>query len=242
MLKSGKRNAGPTGRYQPNPAKTSRKRSDFHRLQHFAAGASRICYFVFDLLIWNGRDLTKTPLTKRRELMKSVLKLRSSRIRISEQCDIAAIDMLAAVRQQQLEGVIGKRKDSLYEPGKRTGAWIKYRVNQGQEYVIGGYVPGPHGFDSLIVGYYRGKDLVYVARVRNGFVPASRLQVFEKIRPLVSPTMPFVNLPDTNKSRWGGELTAEKMKECVWLRPEAVARIEFLEWSAQAFQVRWFER
>src|SRR2546429_8045185 len=144
--------------------------------------------------------------------------------------------------QQQLEGVIGKHKDSLYEPGKRTGAWIKYRVNQGQEYVIGGYVPGPHGFDSLIVGYYRGKDLVYVARVRNGFVPASRLQVFEKIRPLVSPTMPFVNLPDTNKSRWGGELTAEKMKECVWLRPEAVARIEFLEWSAQAFQVRWFER
>jgi ATP-dependent DNA ligase len=143
MLKSGKRNAGPTGRYQANSAKTSRKRSDFHRLQHFAAGASRICYFVFDLLIWNGRDLTKTPLTKRRELMKSVLKLRSSRIRISEQFDIAAIDMLAAVRQQQLEGVIGKRKDSLYEPGKRTGAWIKYRVNQGQEFVIGGYVPGP---------------------------------------------------------------------------------------------------
>ena len=197
MLKSGKRNAGPTGRYQPNPAKTSRKRSDFHRLQHFAAGASRICYFVFDLLIWNGRDPTKTPLTKRRELMKSVLKLRSSRIRISEQFDIAAIDMLAAVRQQQLEGVIGKRKDSLYEPGKRTGAWIKYRVNQGQEYVIGGYVPGPHGFDSLIVGYYRGKDLVYVARVRNGFVPTSRRQVFEKICHLVSPVMPFANLPDT---------------------------------------------
>src|SRR2546429_5050200 len=60
--------------------------------------------------------------------------------------------------QQQLEGVIGKRKDSLYEPGKRTGAWIKYRVNQGQEYVIGGYVPGPHGFDSLIVGYYRSEE------------------------------------------------------------------------------------
>jgi hypothetical protein len=62
---------------------------------------------------------------------------------------------------------------------------------------MGGYIPGPQGFDSLIVGYYRGKDLVYVARVRNGFVPASRRQVFEKIRHLVSPTMPFVNLPDT---------------------------------------------
>src|SRR5438094_3981181 len=88
-----------------------------------------------------------------------------------------------------------------------------------------------HGFDSLIVGYYHGKDLVYVARVRNGFVPASRRQVFEKILHLVSPAMPFVNLPDTHKSRWGDELTAEKMKECVWLRPETVAQIEFLEWT-----------
>jgi ATP-dependent DNA ligase len=139
--------------------------------------------------------------------------------------------MLAAVRQQQLEGVIGKRKDSLYEPGKRTGSWVKCRVSQGQELVIGGYIPGPHGFDSLIVGYCRGGDLVYVARVRNGFVPASRRQVFEKILHLVSPTMPFVNLPDTRKSHWGDELTAEKMKEYVWLRPEAVAQIEFLGWT-----------
>ena len=68
--------------------------------------------------------------------------------------------------------------------------------------------------------------------MRNGFVPASRRQVFEKIRSLISPTMPFVNLPDTHKSRWGDELTAEKMKECVWLRPDTVAQIEFLDWTA----------
>jgi hypothetical protein len=178
---------------------------------------SGIHYFIFDLLICNDRDLTRLPLRERRDLMKSLLKLRSPRIRISEQFEASGNDMLAAVRQQQLEGVIGKRKDSLYEPGKRTGSWIKYRVNRGQEFVIGGYIPGRHGFDSLIIGYYRSKDLVYVARVRNGFVPASRRQVFEKIRPLVSPTMPFVNLPDSHKSRWGDELTAEKMKECVWL-------------------------
>jgi len=182
-------------------------------------------------LICNDRDFTGLTLSERRKLLKS-LKLRSGRIRIAEQFEASANDMLAAVRQQKLEGVIGKRKDSLYEPGKRTGSWVKRRVNQGQELVIGGYIPGPHGFDSLIVGYYRGKDLVYVARVRNGFVPASRRQVFEKIRHLVSPTMPFTNLPDTHKSRWGDELTAEKMKECVWLRPEAVAQIEFLEWTA----------
>jgi len=206
-------------------------RPNFNLLSQFRSRAARICYFIFDLLVCQDRDLTTLPLSDRRELMKSHLKFYSPRIRIAEQFEVSATDMLAAVRHQQLEGVIGKRKDSLYQPGKRTGAWIKYRVNRGQELVIGGYIPGPHGFDSLIVGYYRGEDLVYVARVRNGFVPASRRQVFEKIRSLVSPKMPFVNLPDIHKSRWGDELTAEKMKECVWLRPEAVAQIEFLEWT-----------
>src|ERR1700745_3534137 len=119
--------------------------------------------------------------------------------------------MLAAVGQQGLEGVIGKRKDGMYEPGKRTGSWVKCRANRGQELVIGGYIPGPHGFDSLIVGVYQGKDLLYVARVRNGFVSASRRQVFERICHLVSPIMPFSNLPDKHRSRWGDELTAEKM-------------------------------
>jgi ATP-dependent DNA ligase len=204
---------------------------NFNLLSQFRSRASSICYFIFDLLVCQDRDLTRLPLRDRRELMRAHLKFYSPRIRIAEQFDVPATDMLAAVCQQQLEGVIGKRKDSFYEPGKRTGAWIKYRVNRGQELVIGGYIPGPNGFDSLIAGYYRGPDLVYVARVRNGFVPASRRQVFEKIRHLASPTMPFVNLPDTHKSRWGDELTAEKMKECVWLRPEAVAQIEFLEWT-----------
>ncbi|HWY55426.1 MAG TPA: non-homologous end-joining DNA ligase [Terriglobales bacterium] len=204
-------------------------RPNFNLLQSFRKEALHIHYFIFDMLICDNRDLTRLALSERRQLMKSHLKLYSPRIRIAEQFDVSANDMLAAVRKQQLEGIVGKRRDSLYEPGKRTGAWIKYRVNRGQELVIGGYVLGPHGFDSLIVGYYRGKDLIYVARVRNGFVPASRRQVFEKIRPLASSTMPFANLPDTHKSRWGAELTAEKMKDCVWLRPEAVAQIEFLE-------------
>lgn len=206
-------------------------RPNFNLLSQFRSSASSIHYFVFDMLICQDRDLTKLRLSQRRELMKSHLTFYSSRIRIAEQFEASANDMLAAVRQQQLEGVIGKRKDSLYEPGRRTGSWVKCRVNRGQELVIGGYIPGPHGFDSLIVGYYQGKDLMYVARVRNGFVPASRRQVFEKIRHLASPIMPFANLPDTHKSRWGDELTAEKMKECVWLRPEAVAQIEFLEWT-----------
>jgi ATP-dependent DNA ligase len=119
---------------------------------------------------------------------------------ISEQFRVSARAMLVGVRKQRLEGVVAERKDGVYESDKRTGSWIKYRLNRSQEFVIGGYIPGPHGFDSIIVGYYNGSDLVYVARVRNGFVPASRRHVFARIRHLQSPTMPFVNLPDEHES------------------------------------------
>jgi DNA ligase D-like protein (predicted ligase) len=204
-------------------------RPDFHALQHFQASATRIHFFVFDVLIWNGRDLMKTPLAERRKLLKSI-KLRSP-IHISEQFDISPDDMLAAVRQQRLEGVVAKRKDSLYEAGKRTGSWVKMRINKAQEFVIGGFIPGGHGVDSIIVGYYHGKDLMYVARVRNGFVPATRRMVYERLKPLVTDKCPFVNLPETGRARWGEILDTEKMKKCVWVRPKLIAVVEFLEWT-----------
>src|SRR5215471_5893236 len=206
-------------------------RPNFNLLQSFRKEAIHMHYFIFDLLVCNDRDLTKLPLKERRELMESLLHFRSHRVRVSEQFEVSANDMLAAVRHQRLEGVIGKRRDSTYEAGKRTGSWVKYRVNRGQEFVIGGYIPGPHGFDSIIVGYYRGKDLMYVARTRNGFVPALRRQVFAKLKDKVIPTCPFVNLPETHPARFGRELDAEAMKKAVWLRPEVVAQIEFLEWT-----------
>ena len=84
---------------------------------------------------------------------------------------------------------------------------------------------------TIIVGYYKGDDLVYVARVRNGFVPASRRHVFEKLRLLVIPECPFVNLPEKHRSHWGEGLTADDMKKCVWVQPKLVAQIEFLEWT-----------
>jgi DNA ligase D-like protein (predicted ligase) len=205
-------------------------RSDFNLLQNFRSAAKQINYFVFDLLVLKGQDLTSLPLVERKRRMR-LLKFSSPLIRICEQFETSTEEMLAAVRQLGLEGVIGKRKDSKYEAGKRTGSWIKYRINRGQELVIGGYFPGPHGFDSIIMGYYKDKDLMYVARTRNGFVPASRRQVFAKLKGLVIAECPFVNLPDTRKSRFGEELNEEKMKKAVWVRPEIVAQIEFLEWT-----------
>jgi DNA ligase D-like protein (predicted ligase) len=206
-------------------------RPDFNLLQNFKAEASRIHYYIFDLLVCKDRDLTHLPLIERRALLKSLVLIRDKRIRISDYVEAGATELLAAVREQQLEGIVGKRKDSLYEPGKRSGAWIKYRVNRGQEFVIGGYFPGSHGLDAIIVGYYDGDKLMYVARTRNGFVPASRRRVFEKLHPLVTHDCPFANLPETRQPRWGDALDAEKMKKAVWLRPEAVAQIEFLEWT-----------
>jgi ATP-dependent DNA ligase len=161
----------------------------------------------------------------------STLKFQSPRIQFLDYHETSAANMIAAAKEQGLEGVIAKRKDSLYQSGRRTGAWLKHRINHGQEFVIGGYFPGPHGFDSIIVGYYKEKDLVYVARTRNGFVPALRRQVFSKLKHLETPTCPFVNLPETQPPRFGRELDAETMKKAVWLRPEMVAQIDFLEWT-----------
>jgi DNA ligase D-like protein (predicted ligase) len=207
------------------------RRPDFNLLQHCRAEASRIHYFVFDVLVYNNRDLTHLPLIARHEIMKSVLRIESPRVRITDYFEVPAADMLNAIRAQGLEGVVAKRRDSRYEVGKRSGSWAKYRLNSGQELVIGGYIPGTHGVDAIVVGYYRGEDLLYVARVRNGFVPASRRQIFARLKPLLLPKCPFANLPETHKGRWGEGLTAADTGKCIWVRPEIVAQIEFLEWT-----------
>jgi ATP-dependent DNA ligase len=214
-------------------------RPDFNMLQNFRSAVSRMHYFVFDVLVYEGRDLTRLPLIERREIIRSVLKFSSPRIRVSDYVEASATHMFYAVRQQGLEGIIGKRKDSLYEPGKRSGTWIRFRVSRGQELVVGGYLLGTHGPDSIIVGYYANDDLIYVARVRNGFVPASRRQMFEKLRSLEIQECPFVNLPDTHRSRWGKGLTAQDMKKCDWVRPELVSRVN--SWNGPKAISRVFE-
>jgi len=107
-------------------------RPDFSLLQNYRSAAKQTSYFAFDLLVLEGRNLTSLPLIERRQLMRS-LKFSSPLVRLCEQFDSSAEEMIAAVRQLGVEGVIGKRKDSKYETGKRTGSWIKHRINRGQE-------------------------------------------------------------------------------------------------------------
>jgi bifunctional non-homologous end joining protein LigD len=205
-------------------------RPNFNLLQNFRSAESQITYYAFDILVHRDQDLTMLPLSERRIILRKLVKP-SKHVALSEVSDQPLKEMLSFVRSHGLEGIVAKRADSVYQPGKRTGLWVKHRISLGQEFVIGGYVPGSHGVDSLVVGFYQGRELCYAARVRAGFVPATRRQVFDQIKGLKTARCPFVNLPEKQAGRWGQGLTAEKMMDCVWLRPEAVAQVEFLEWT-----------
>jgi ATP-dependent DNA ligase len=127
--------------------------------------------------------------------------------------------------------VVGKRIDSVYEPGERSGAWIKLRANLVQEFVIGGYITGARGFDALLVGVYEKKELIFVAKVKNGLVPRTRDELFPALKALQTAQCPFNNLPEKRASRWGESLTAEKMDECRWVKPKLVCQVAFVEWT-----------
>lgn len=204
-------------------------RSDFNLLQNFRSAEPQIHFFAFDVLMHNGRLLTALPLDQRREILVKVLP-QNEHVSLSA-VGRSAKQMLKFVNAHRLEGVVAKRSDSAYEPGKRSGLWSKYRVSLGQEFVVGGYTRGTHGFDALIVGVYRGRDLMFAGRVRAGFIPATRRGVFSQIKGLKVAKCPFANLPEANAGRWGQGLTADKMQHCVWLKPITVARVDFAEWT-----------
>ncbi|HEU4639228.1 MAG TPA: hypothetical protein VFS84_10275, partial [Candidatus Binatia bacterium] len=104
----------------------------------------------------------------------------------------------------------------------------KYKVNQSQEFVIGSYTPG-NPLDALIVGFYDGKQLIYAAKVRNDFVPRVRREVWQNLKGLVIIGCPFANLAEKKRTQFS--LTCEEMKNCIWLKPQQMAQIEFTEWT-----------
>ena len=99
--------------------------------------------------------------------------------------------------------------------------------------MIGGYLPSASNFDSILVGYYEGKHLMYAARIHAGFVPALRQAVFAQFDGLAISKCPFRNLPDKGRGRWGEGMTTEVMQKCIWLKPRLIASIEFLEWTPE---------
>jgi bifunctional non-homologous end joining protein LigD len=210
-------------------------RPSFNTSQNYGSAGAPLHFFIFDLLILKGKDVMGDPLMKRRELIEEhVLPKVAEPIRYSPILDATLRTLIESVKAQGLEGLVAKRRDSKYEPGQRSGAWQKMRVNQGQELVIAGYTPSPKNFDALVIGYYEGDKLMYAARTRNGFTPASRADLFKKIKLLEIKECPFANLPEKRAGRWGAGLTAAKMAECRWLKPQLVGQFEFVEWTQDA--------
>jgi DNA ligase D-like protein (predicted ligase) len=208
-------------------------RPSFNMLQNYGSGGAPLHFFIFDLLVLKGKDVMGEPLTKRRELIEEhVLPELADPIRYSPVLGGSLKDLMRSVKAQSLEGLVAKRRDSKYEPGLRSGAWQKMRVNAGQELVIGGYTPSPKNFDALVIGYYQDGKLIYAARTRNGFTPASRVELFKKLKPLEIAECPFANLPEKKAGHWGAGLTAAKMVECRWLKPVTVAQFEYVEWTS----------
>ena len=152
-------------------------------------------------------------------------------VRESPILDACLNDLVAAVRAQGLEGLVAKRLDSRYEPGRRSGAWRKMRIDRSQEFVIGGYTPGARTFDTVIFGYREGGRLLYAGRTRNGFTPASREKLWRAFQGLESAECPFANLPEARGGRWGEGLTAEKMASAAGSSRRLSATFEFLEWT-----------
>jgi bifunctional non-homologous end joining protein LigD len=207
-------------------------RPSFGALQNATSSQAAIVYYVFDVMVLAGRDVTAEPLTVRRELLEQkVLPLLAEPVRYAGSLEASLSDLIHAVKTQGFEGLVAKRRNSRYEPGLRTGAWMKMRINRGQELVIGGYTIGTRAFDALIIGYYEGDRLMYASRTRNGFTPALRQQLFKKFRALEIADCPFINLPEARSGRWGQGLTKEKMADCRWLKPVLVGQFEFVEWT-----------
>jgi ATP-dependent DNA ligase len=151
-------------------------RISFNALQHSQFNA-HLQFYAFDIMIHRGYNVLRLPLETRRELLAEVLAKVEYPVLRSLAFDAKPADLIRVAKELELEGIIAKRKGSFYEPGRRTGAWLKFKLNAIQEFVIGGYTLG-NPFDALIVGCYDNGELRYVSKVRNGFNPRLRRELY----------------------------------------------------------------
>ena len=202
----------------------------FQALQHRSAHPTHtVVFYAFDVLHLNGEDLRGMPLDERRARLPALVK--GSGVLVSETLQGTATQVIGAVQRLGLEGVIAKRRHSRYDAGQR-GAWVKLKLDKQQEFVVGGYRPGAHGVDALLVGYYDGTSLKFAGKVRAGFTPHVRRDVFAALKPLAAARCPFEDLPNSRTSHWGAGVTVEEMSDMQWVRPRLVVQIRFVEWTA----------
>src|SRR4051794_12988999 len=176
----------------------------FNTLQNHGSSGVPLLYFVFDVMMLAGRDVTKLPLETRQKLLQAkVLPKLAEPVRYPGVLNANVDDLIRSVKASGLEGLVAKRRSSPYEVGLRSGSWRKMRINKGQEFVIGGYTFSGTTFDALVFGYYEGDRLINVARTRNGFSPALRADLMKRFERLRTDKCPFANLPEPLTGGWG---------------------------------------
>lgn len=201
-------------------------RPSFERLQQRTGKATSISQrsypvslVAFDLLYCNGYDIRKSPLIERKQLLQALI-TPSPVLRVSEHFTGPGQQLLAAVREQQLEGVLAKVATSPYESGRST-CWLKVKLVTQQEFVISGLMLGDRSpFSSLLLGYYENSKLRYAGNVGTGFDEAKLHELHELLTPLQTKTAPLHDVP-----KLSGEI--------VWLKPQVVCSVRFTSWTSQ---------
>jgi bifunctional non-homologous end joining protein LigD len=182
-----------------------------------------VVYAIFDLLHLDGETLLALPYEQRRARLEA-LGLGGPAWRVPAVQRGAGRRLLQATEQQGLEGVVAKRLDSRYEPGRRTGAWIKIKHVRRQELVIGGWLPGEgrrtDRIGALLMGYYEDGALRYAGRVGTGFTEKTLTELTRRLKPLRSEQNPFDHPPKLPRN-------------VEFVEPELVAEVEFREWTGE---------
>jgi DNA ligase D-like protein (predicted ligase) len=186
------------------------------RQQHFVP----VYYYVFDLLWLAGHDVRPLPLKTRKRLLRKALQFRGA-VRLTPHRNREGEKLFAHACTHHWEGVIAKRADSPYT-SSRSRDWLKFKCEQGQELVIGGYTE-PKGsrteFGALLLGYYQDGKLKYAGKVGTGFDQQKLADIGEKLRRLHTTRPPF-DEPQTIRER-----------DITWVEPTLVAQIQFSEWT-----------
>jgi bifunctional non-homologous end joining protein LigD len=199
-------------------------RATFSAMQQGKSG-TRYVFVAFDVLEVEGEPLVDRPLTERQERLATLIDRRNRTVQLSDPFDDGPA-LFKAAQEQQFEGIVAKKRDSRYFPGKRSREWLKIKTHGKQEFVIAGYTRGQGRrsgrFGSLILGYRQGDELVYAGNVGTGFTDQEIDRLLSKLKPLERKAPPFREVPKMPKVR---------KNAIVWVEPELVAEIEFVEWT-----------